>query len=75
MKIAELKKEIESLPLSEKILLVEDLWDSIAKSQNKIELRKWQKEELIRRYDKYEKGDLELSDCEKVHNELRSKAE
>ena len=74
MKIAEIKKEIENLPLSEKILLVEDLWDSIAKSQNNPELNKWQKEELIRRLKQYENGSLELSDWQIVHKELRSKA-
>lgn len=42
-------KEIETLPLPERILLVEDLWDSIAKSNAELPVHDWQKKELARR--------------------------
>lgn len=37
------------LALSEKLQLVEDLWDSIATDTEKVPLLKWQKKKLTRR--------------------------
>jgi len=42
-------EEIATLPIPEKILLVEDLWDSIARSNAELPVHDWQKEELARR--------------------------
>lgn len=42
-------KEIETLPVPEKLLIVEDLWDSIAKSNAELPVHDWQKKELARR--------------------------
>jgi putative addiction module component (TIGR02574 family) len=41
------------LPLSERIQLVEDLWDSIAAESEGLPLPDWQKEELARREAEY----------------------
>jgi putative addiction module component (TIGR02574 family) len=42
------------MPLAERLLLVEDLWDSIARScEADLPMPDWQKEELKRRKQKY----------------------
>jgi len=46
-------QELETLPVSERVQLVEDLWDSIARSNAKTPLPQWQKEELDRRKQNY----------------------
>ncbi len=73
MKPDELRSEIESLELSEKLLLVEDTWDSIAASNAELPMPEWQKRELDRRYKEYKEGKLELHDWKAVHDELRDK--
>ena len=46
---------LEQLPLAERLLLVEDLWDSIARSHEAdLPIPEWQKAELTRRKQKYE---------------------
>lgn len=69
----QIKVEIDKLALSEKLILVEDLWDSIAASNSQLTLPEWQKEELDRRYKEYQQGNLELHDWKCVHKELREK--
>ncbi|MDA3917597.1 MAG: addiction module protein [Deltaproteobacteria bacterium] len=73
MKTEQIKKEINSWGLSEKLLLVEDIWDSIAFSNSVIPMPMRQKQELDKRYDEYKKDKLELRDWEDVHRELRQK--
>ncbi len=46
--------DLRKLPVEERIRLVEDLWDSIAKDQNALELTPEQMVELDRRLDVYE---------------------
>ena len=46
---------IRDLPIDERIQLVEDVWDSIAEDQQKLELTQSQREELNRRLSAYEK--------------------
>ncbi|MBZ0198898.1 MAG: addiction module protein [Ignavibacteriaceae bacterium] len=48
-----LLKQINDLSLSEKILLVEDIWDSIAKENEGFELTQSQKSGLDRRINSY----------------------
>lgn len=73
MKPEQLKEEINKLDLSEKLLLVEDIWDSIAISNNDIPVADWQKKELDKRYQEYQEGKLKLHDWEGVHEDLRKK--
>jgi len=73
MRQKEIKDEISKMELSEKLLLVEDIWDSIATSNSEIPMHEWQKKELDRRYKEYQEGKLELHDWATVHNELRDK--
>jgi len=47
-------QNLEKLPLAERIQLVEDLWDSIARSQEQeLPVPEWQKAELRRRRQEY----------------------
>ena len=73
MRPNQLIKEIDKLDLSEKLILVEDIWDSIAYSNSELPLREWQKVELDKRYQEYKSGKLTLYEWEKVHEELREK--
>jgi putative addiction module component (TIGR02574 family) len=73
MRAEQIRSEIDKLALSEKLLLVEDLWDSIAASNSELTLPKWQKEALDRRYKVYQQGNIELHDWQSVHEELREK--
>jgi putative addiction module component (TIGR02574 family) len=66
-------EEISGMGLSEKLLLVEDIWDSIAADNSEIPMPTWQKRELDRRYKEYEEGRLELHGWEEVHKDLREK--
>ena len=43
MKPKEIKAEIDRLDLSEKLLLVEDIWDSIAANNSELPITEWQK--------------------------------
>ncbi len=69
----EIIKEIANLCLSEKLLLVEDIWDSIARSNSELPMPEWQKVELDKRYSDYKNGNLKLHNWEGVHDELRNK--
>jgi putative addiction module component (TIGR02574 family) len=42
-------EELEKLSVPEKVQIVEDLWDSIARSNAEIPMPQWQKDELDRR--------------------------
>ena len=46
-------QELEVLPISERVQLVEDLWDSIACSNADVPIPQWQKDELERRKQNY----------------------
>ena len=46
-------QELETLPVPERLQLVEDLWDSIARSNAEIPMPQWQIDELDRRKQNY----------------------
>lgn len=73
MRPDQIKDEISRLELSEKLLLVEDVWDAIAASNSEIPMPEWQKRELKKRYEEYKEGKLELHDWKSVHEDLRDK--
>ena len=50
----ELVAEILALPTSERMLLVEAIWDSIAAVPEALELTQWQKDELDRSLTEFE---------------------
>ncbi|MDD2710656.1 MAG: addiction module protein [Verrucomicrobiae bacterium] len=46
-------QELEELSVLERVQLVEDLWDSIARSNANLPVPQWQKDELDRRKQAY----------------------
>lgn len=73
MRPNEIIREIDNLSLSEKLILVEDIWDSIARNNAELPLPEWQKTELDRRYSDYKNGKLKLHNWDVIHEELRNK--
>jgi len=73
MRSEQLKDEISKLGLSEKLQLVEDIWESIATGNSEIPMPAWQKQELDKRYEEYNEGTLELHDWEDIHKSLHDK--
>ena len=73
MRPNEIVEEIKKLNLAEKLLLVEDVWDSIAQSNLELPMPEWQKKELDKRYREYRAGNQKLYDWQQVHDEIRNK--
>jgi len=73
MKQNEIVKEITKLGLSEKLILVEDIWDEIARNNEQVPMPEWQKTELEKRYRDYKNGKLNLYNWNVVHEKLRNK--
>ena len=73
MQSSEIIKEINNMGLSEKLLLVEDIWDSIARFNAELPMPERQKLELDKRYKDFKNGELKLHDWEDVHENLRNK--
>ena len=69
----EIKQEIKKLNLAEKLLLVEDIWDSIAQGNSELPMPECQKRELDKRYQDYKAGGQNLHDWQSVHEDLRNK--
>lgn len=64
---------LSALPISEKIQLVEDLWDSIAADQASLPLTAEQREELDKRLDSYESDGLEGRVVSEVISDIRKR--
>ena len=45
--------EIASMPIQQRIQLVEDIWDSIAEMPDAVEVPEWHKQELEKRLEAY----------------------
>ena len=73
MTIDQLKAEISRLPIADRLLLVEDTWDSIAENPGVLPVSAWQREELQNRYKAYQDGSVELRDWKSVHESIRDK--
>ena len=65
--------EINRVSLSQKLILAQDIWDSIALESDKLPMPEWQKNELEKRYGQYKQGKMELLDWQKAHDELRER--
>jgi len=66
-------KTIEMLPVSEKILMVEDLWDSIARSSAHLPVHDWQKTELARRKRKFSRSPNSVMTWQQVKKSILGK--
>lgn len=69
----QLQYEINQLTIAQKLILAQDIWDSIAREGDQLLLPEWQAQELERRYRQYQQGELKLHDWQEVHAELRGK--
>ncbi len=63
---------IEDLSVEERILLIEEIWDSIEAEQEMLELTEEQKSELDRRLESYRKNPDESVTWESVKSRLMS---
>ncbi len=72
MRAEELKSEIRKLKVSEQLLLVEEVWNEIARSNEELPLPEWQKKELEKRLVAYDRGDAETIEWHQVHEELKN---
>ncbi len=68
------KKDIMDLSVSERIQLVEDIWDSIAEVPESLSLTEDQKSELDRRLEAYHQDPTKGSPWEDVLNRIRKGA-
>jgi len=64
---------LNTLPIGEKIQLVEDLWDSIAADQASLPLTVEQREELDKRLDSYESDGIEGRVASEVISDIRKR--
>ena len=65
------REEIQKLPLAERLELVEELWDSIARESDQLTLTPAQMAELDRRFADYEKNPDEGVAWEEVRDRIR----
>jgi putative addiction module component (TIGR02574 family) len=61
------------LSWSEKLQLVEDLWDDLASTPEAIPVHEWQKQELERRRENYQKNPGSGSPWEDVKKRIRAR--
>ena len=65
--------EIKRLSIPQRLILAQDIWDSIAVDSGKLPMPEWQKSELENRYDQYKECKLGLHDWQEVHATLRAR--
>ena len=63
-------EELEKLSVAERLQIVEDLWDGIARSNADIPVPQWQKAELERRKQNYLKDPQSLQTWDAVKREI-----
>jgi len=64
--------EIKTLDITERIILVEEIWDSIAKEQDSIGLSEYEKEVLNARLASFENNPNNLLSWDEIKTKLRS---
>lgn len=65
------KRALRELSVAERILLVQDLWDSIASDQGAMSMSEEQRAELNRRLDRYEADPSEFITWQDIQASLR----
>lgn len=63
--------EIKQLDITERIILVEEIWDSIAKEQESVGLSEYEKEVLDARLASLEKNPNNLMSWDDIKNKIR----
>jgi putative addiction module component (TIGR02574 family) len=72
MRSEKLKNEIRKLDVTDKLLLVEEVWNEIASSNEELPLPEWQKKELSKRLDAYDQGEIVPTAWQQVHEDLKN---
>ena len=68
--MADTPRSVFDLTPPEKLQLVEDLWDDLASNSDDVEVPDWQKEELLRRMEKWERNPPVCSNWEAVKERI-----
>ncbi|MFZ2631275.1 MAG: addiction module protein [Desulfosalsimonadaceae bacterium] len=71
MQPEQIVSEIKKMSVSQKLLIAQDIWDSIAMEGGNIPMPAWQKDELKKRYTEYRNGKVSLHAWQEVHARLR----
>ena len=69
MTVAEIN-HVLTLPIEQRILLVEDVWDSIRPQSKQVPVPESHKQELDRRFEKYRNDPSALLDDQQLRNAL-----
>lgn len=69
--IKETIPQLDELSVSEKLLLVEELWDELAARPDQLTLTETQRAELDRRYEAYRKNPTEGASWEEVRARIQ----
>jgi putative addiction module component (TIGR02574 family) len=64
--------QLRKLSVAERILLVQDIWDSIAEEQESLKVTDAQRKELDRRIDAYNASPGEGASWEEIKNRLKA---
>ena len=64
--------EIKLLDVTERIILVEEIWDSIAKEQDSVGLSEYEKEVLDQRLTSLEENPNSLMSWDEIKSKIRS---
>lgn len=67
--------ELRQLPATEKLKLIEALWDDLLDNENDVPALSWHKEELQHTEAAYAAGDVEAVDWQQAKKALRSRFE
>jgi putative addiction module component (TIGR02574 family) len=70
----ELVAEILELPVTERMRLVEAIWDSISAAPESLPLTEWQREQLDRRLAEYEADPASVNTLEEVFASIRRRS-
>jgi len=73
MELNRITDEIKSLSLPQRLIIAQDIWDSIAIESDRLPMPEWQKSELEKRYGQYKQCKLRLHDWREVHAGLRER--
>lgn len=70
MALTDASREIKKLSVAERILLVEEIWDSIAADQESVKPTEAQRQELDRRLEAYHTSPEEGSSWEEIRRRI-----
>jgi len=63
-------EEIRSMPLRDKLQLIETLWDDIARREDELEVPQWQKDLLDEHERSVESGDARFLDWDEAKQQI-----